>query len=62
MSEYVKIRSWHIVKLITRASWYKTYCGRLIKDADALIEHDLPAEKSCETCLRAFKRQEEDSN
>lgn len=62
MEKWVKIKSWHKIALITRASWYKTYCGRLVKDTDAEVAHDLLEGKSCESCLRNSTIREEDAN
>ena len=59
MREYVKIRSWHLVKLISRAGWYITECGRIVKTPIELLD-DFPMEgRSCETCLRISKNNED---
>jgi hypothetical protein len=51
---WVKIRSWHAV-----GKGGDTRCGRQFW-ADAPSAFDLPmGEKSCETCLRWLKRDEE---
>jgi hypothetical protein len=64
MSEYVKIRSWHIVKFVSRAGWYITYCGRNVKPAvnPLFIDDELPTEKTCESCLRNAKRADDVGN
>jgi len=59
MAEYVKIRSWHVVKLVSRASWNITYCGRIVKPPTEVL-HDFPMEgRSCETCLRISRNNED---
>ena len=51
---YVKIRSWHAVSTATRVpNNYVTLCGRR---ANGALEPDLPAGKSCESCLRIIAR------
>lgn len=51
---WVLIRSWHAVLTPTRVSGrYRTMCGRT---AFAEPVDDLPAGKSCETCLRIVAR------
>lgn len=52
---YVKLRSWHVVRL-TRSIEARTLCGRRAK-MGAVFSDDLPAEKSCESCLRIRERQ-----
>ena len=51
---WVKIKSWHAVRL-TRSIEPRTYCGRSAS-RDAEISNDLPSEKSCESCLRILAR------
>lgn len=52
--EWVQIRSWHAVATATRvANTYKTLCGRR---ASGAAEPELPAGKSCESCLRIVAR------
>jgi hypothetical protein len=51
---WVKIQSWHAVKL-TRSLEDRTLCGRTA-GADAETSDLLPAAKSCETCLRIVAR------
>ncbi len=54
MMEYVQIRSWHIVRTWTRVpNRAITLCGRT---AAGDTSPDLPAEKSCESCLRIAER------
>lgn len=58
MSEFVKIRSWHIIRTWTRVPRRAvTLCGRRAEGESA---DTLPMdEKSCESCLRiAAKRSE----
>ena len=50
---WAKIRAWHAVKGERILSLYKTYCGRYTL-AEAV--DDLPAERSCESCLRLVAR------
>ena len=52
---WVRIVSWHAVRL-TRSIAPRTRCGRTAA-ADAPIRTVLPAEKSCETCLRIVARE-----
>lgn len=52
---YVRIRSWHVVKG-SGGELVKTRCGRWA-DRDAETLDFLPAEKSCETCLRLVARE-----
>ena len=55
---YVRIRSWHVVLTHTRGfDTYRTLCGRTVVTKDTRDE--LPAEKSCETCLRSVARRAE---
>ena len=51
MSEFVRIRSWHVIRTWTRMPGRAiTLCGRT---SDGESSPDLPMdEKSCETCLR----------
>jgi len=49
---WVKIRSWHVL----RDDGLATLCGR---QANGDIVDTLPAEKSCETCLRIVARQDD---
>ena len=51
---WVRIRSWHVVRL-TRSIAPRTRCGRTAS-VDAETSDTLPAEKSCETCLRIIAR------
>lgn len=48
---YVRIVSWHVLRTWTRLPGMAlTLCGRRIQDPETAQE--LPAGKSCETCLR----------
>ena len=51
---WVRIRSWHAVRL-TRSIDPRTRCGRTAA-GDAETSDELPAGKSCETCLRIIAR------
>lgn len=53
---WVKVRSWHAIRL-TRSLEPRTLCGRTAA-ADAELSETLPAEKSCESCLRILARRE----
>lgn len=52
--DYVKIDSWHTIKLTTRGGGKQTLCGRYIASPSvAELSQRLPlGEKSCESCLR----------
>ena len=57
---WVKIRAWHAVKWHGELYGIETYCGigeqlMGIPVAELLVS-DLPAEKSCESCLRIVAR------
>lgn len=57
--KWVKIRSWHAVRNPSRSpNRYVTFCG-LVGDGPPV--EDLPAEKSCESCLRITARQADDA-
>lgn len=53
--------SWHALRAFTRTGIAVTVCGRAITVPDGKHEtrDDLPADKSCETCLRIVARREE---
>lgn len=51
---WVKIKSWHAVRL-TRSIEPRTLCGRKAS-GDAEVVDTLPAGKSCESCLRIVAR------
>lgn len=55
MIDWVEIKSWHVVKL-TRSIEARTLCGRAAK-VGAEIKAELPAGRSCESCLRILARQ-----
>jgi hypothetical protein len=59
MTEWVRIRSWHLLRptrSLPDTAW--TRCGR--KVADPVIVPDLPLDaKSCETCLRLAAHDDE---
>jgi hypothetical protein len=51
---WIRIRSWHGVLTPTRVpNSYRTLCGRTAHGTPA---DDLPAGKSCESCLRIIAR------
>ena len=50
-----KIQSWHAIQHESDAG-HSTYCGR---EAHGEVVDDLPAEKSCESCLRIVARLQE---
>lgn len=52
--EWVKFNSWHAVRL-TRSLRARTMCGRVAK-IGAETSSTLPADKSCESCLRIVAR------
>jgi hypothetical protein len=57
---WVQIRSWHAVDTPTRMfDTYKTVCGRRVATTD--VRDNLPAGKSCETCLRTVGRRADGS-
>lgn len=53
--EWVKVRSWHAIRFDSRTSMHRTLCGRWAS-ATAETQPDLPAGKSCESCLRIVAR------
>lgn len=53
--KWARVRSWHAVRTFLLGGSVETYCGRVIA-SPAPIAEDLPAEKSCETCLRIIAR------
>jgi len=56
---WVKLTSWHAQRPKDHAD--TTYCGREIP-VDAAISHELPAGKSCESCLRNVARLNDDAS
>lgn len=53
-SQWVKVRSWHAVEPTADPDGrIKTRCGRWVTGE---VVDDLPAEKSCESCLRIVAR------
>lgn len=50
---WVKIRSWHAVKGERILRVWRTQCGRYAMGDPV---NELPAERSCETCLRIVAR------
>lgn len=52
--EWFKIRSWHALKL-TRSIEPRAVCGK-VGTGSSEWSATLPAEKSCETCLRIVAR------
>lgn len=57
--DYVRIDSWHIIKLTTRGGGKQTLCGRYLPSPSvADLSRRLPlGEKSCESCLRLSTNQ-----
>ena len=53
--KWFKIRSWHAYELTSRIGTPKAYCGKWGLPNAQLVE-DLPAGKSCESCLRIVAR------
>lgn len=58
--KWVRIQSWHAIKVTSRGGMIQTACGRWMHP-DADVADDLPTEKSCETCLRIVARQADQS-
>lgn len=57
--QFVKIVSWHTVRLFSdRVGRTWTVCGRRTLPGATIVD-TLPAEKSCETCLRITTRQDD---
>lgn len=52
---FVFIRSWHTIRL-SRDGRYVTLCGRLAHYAAHQTSDELPAGRSCESCLRIVAR------
>ena len=54
---WVKIRSWHAVLADYTDGYVTTRCGRhiMFREPEG-ITSDLPAERSCESCLRIVAR------
>jgi len=52
---WVKITSWHALR---RDNSRSTFCGLEVAEQDP-ISDELPAEKSCENCLRIVARKED---
>lgn len=57
---WVRISSWHAVKRVDAGGWW-TECGRLLLGDRAVFADELPAEKSCELCLRITARQDDET-
>lgn len=57
---WFKIKSWHAVKLTTRGGLLRAYCGQVVAPRTPTVD-ELPAEKSCESCLRITARLADDS-
>ena len=55
--KWVRIRSWHAVKeqYEGEPAFVDTVCGRVVLRTTALLD-DLPAGRSCESCLRIVAR------
>ena len=57
MTEWVRIRSWHLVRPTRSIRGVTTRCGRTSEEP---IVNDLPLDaKSCETCLRLLAHDDE---
>lgn len=56
---YYPNHSWHALKTFTRTGSALTLCGKTIGGPgdEPETSDDLPAEKSCETCLRILARE-----
>lgn len=55
--KYVKIQSWHIVRLSTRTGQWMTLCGRVAHGLGAETADSFGDDRTCESCLRiAAKR------
>jgi len=55
------IKSWHVERFQSRIGLPKAYCGKW-GYMDSKTAAELPAdEKSCESCLRILKREEENN-
>lgn len=50
--DWVKIRSWHIVRLTSRGGMLQTYCGRWKPPGTPTVDQLPMNEKSCESCAR----------
>lgn len=59
--KWVKIRSWHAIKFWSRGNVPMTYCNSPWTKLGQEVVDDLPAEKSCETCLRIVARIEDET-
>jgi hypothetical protein len=56
---YLKIGSWHTIARVDDAGWW-TRCGRLVTTQKVPASDHLPlGEKSCETCLRLSRADED---
>lgn len=64
MKTYFKIRSWHITRTISRAGWYIGFCGKVAVPVHGdLLSDELPGdEKSCESCLKIARRNQDKAN
>lgn len=61
MNEYIRMRSWHLIRTWTRVPGRAiTLCGRTVQNRETA--NTLPMdEKSCETCLRMAEFQRDDA-
>jgi hypothetical protein len=57
--QWVKIKSWHAARPKDHAD--SSYCGQVL-DGSMQISDELPAGKSCETCLRIVARIKDDNS
>lgn len=55
MKRYVRIRSWHVIRGVSRANRVMTMCGRMA-EIGAQEADDFGDDRSCETCFRAVER------
>lgn len=53
--QWFEIKSWHALRFESRGGLPKAYCGKW-GSVDSEREEELPAEKSCESCLRIIGR------
>lgn len=56
--DWVKIVSWHAVRMVSRGGMVQTYCGRWMPVGTPTVA-ELPGGKSCESCLRITARQDD---
>lgn len=54
-ADWFQIRSWHIVRFVSRGNAPKALCGKW-GAANAPTFQNLGSTKSCESCLRIYAR------